>query len=76
VGLARTSSSTPGTFLVPLGEVRSYLQSGQQPVPASFVAAAAVVANSATAAAVRANSFVFIVTSFQSRSGPSATQSA
>lgn len=62
MGLDRTSSSTPQeSSWSQWPRFAVYLQSGQQPVAASFVAAAAVVANSATAAAVRANSFVFIV---------------
>lgn len=42
-----------------------YLQNGQMPVPPSLVAAAAVVANSAKAAAVSANSFDFMIISFR-----------
>ena len=43
----------------------AYLQSGQHPEAATFVAAAAVVANSATSAAANPNSFIFIVASFR-----------
>lgn len=41
-----------------------YLQNGQLPLPPSLVAAAAVVANSAKAAAVSANSFDFMIIPF------------
>ena len=42
-------------------EWSTYLQSGQQPVLAAFVAAVAVAPNTASTAAVKATSFVFIV---------------
>ena len=46
----------------PLGSACTiYLQNGQQPVPPNFAAAAAVVANNATTAAVNAKSVDFIV---------------
>jgi hypothetical protein len=41
-----------------------YLQNGQLPLPPRLVAAAAVVANSAKAAAVSANSFDFMIIPF------------
>jgi hypothetical protein len=40
-----------------------YLQSGQQPVEATFVAAAAAVPNIATSAAASPTNFIFIVNS-------------
>lgn len=73
-GVARTDSVRAGVLKRRLASMyRRYLQNGQLPVPLSFVAAAAVVANSANAAAVSANSFDFIDHSFRCRSGPSAT---
>jgi hypothetical protein len=62
-------------FGSPVKMLKHYLQNGQLPVALSFAAADAVVANSANAAAVNANSFDFIDCSFRSRSGPSATNS-
>jgi hypothetical protein len=61
----------------PVNRARGYLQSGQQPVPATFVAAAAVVATSARSAVASPSVFVFIVHHLLGwRSGPSATQSS
>lgn len=48
------------------------MQSGQQPVDATFVAAAAAVPNIATRAAARPTSFIFIVFSIDMRADPSA----
>lgn len=43
------------------GNRRDYLQRGQQPDAATFVAAAAVVPNTATTTAIKPTSFAFIV---------------
>lgn len=49
-----------------------YRQSGQHPVDATFVAAAAAVPNIATRAAARPTSFIFIVFSIELTADPSA----
>lgn len=64
--VATTVTSRPANGVRPdLEPTIAYPQSGQQPEPHTFVAAAAVVANSATSAAASPNSFVFIVASFR-----------
>ncbi len=55
------------------GNRRDYLQRGQQPDAATFVAAAAVVPNTATTTAIKPTSFAFIVDFLSTeQSGPSA----
>ena len=59
-GRCRRSDSAP---------LRSYLQKGQQPVAATFVAAAAPVVKTAKRATSRPNSLVFIVKLLSAREG-------
>jgi hypothetical protein len=59
-GTALTRSRRARTFSARTLCCRTYLQSGQQPEAATFVAAAAVVANTPNATAIKASTVDFI----------------